>query len=115
MVAKGKKTQIQTYNDGVAVILKAEDQAESGDAPDLVYAPAEKLCYESRTVGVSRFYQAMQNNIKADLLLRFPRRGWVTVHDRVRVSGTDYLIRQIQYPVEARPLSMDLTLEAIEP
>lgn len=107
--------QIQTYNDGVATVLKCTDTAAPGDAPNLEYLPEEKLCYQSRTVGVSRFYQAKQNNIKADRLLRFPRRDLVTVHDRIRIAGTDYIIRQIQYPVEVRPLSMDLTLEAIEP
>lgn len=110
-----EKIQIQTYNDGVAAILKAEDTAAPGDAPNLAYTPAEKLCYGSRTVGMSRFYQAMQNNIKADLLLRFPRREWVTVHDRIRIAGKDYIIRQVQYPQDVRPLSMDLTLEVIEP
>lgn len=106
---------IQTYNDGMAVILKCTDLGDPGDAPNLVYTEADKLCFESRTVGASRFYQAMQLNIRADLLLRFPRRDHVTIHDRIRIGGTDYTIRQIQYPAEVRPRSMDLTLEAITP
>ena len=105
--------RIQTYNDGVAILLKCNDLGDPGDAPDLVYTEAGKLCYESRTVGVSRYYQAMQNNIRADLLLRLPRRDQVTIHDRIRIGETDYTIRQIQYPAEVRPRSMDLTVEAI--
>lgn len=110
-----EQDRIQTYNDGVAVVLKCTDLADPGDAPNLAYAESEKLCYESRTVGVSRYYQAMQNNLRADLLLRFPRRDHVTAQDRIRIGATDYTIRQIQYPMEARPLSMDLTLEAVTP
>lgn len=45
--------RIQTYNDGVAILLKCNDLGDPGDAPDLVYTEAGKLCYETPTVRLS--------------------------------------------------------------
>ena len=107
--------QIQVYSDGILQLYKACDAAEEGNAPDIRHKPMGKMWYQSRTVGVSRYYQAMQNNVKADLLVRIPKRKGLTTNDMVTIGKTRYAIKQIQYPVDVIPPSMDLTLEAVEP
>ena len=110
------RTLTQTFNDGVAKMYEARNIAEDGDLPKYEYVmKIETLCYEERTVGMTRFWAASQENTKIDLLLRFPRVDFVFRDDIVVLSdGKQYGIKQIQYPPEVEPKCMDLSLERLE-
>ncbi len=65
-------------------------------------------------VGIKRFYTAMQADTRVDRLIRCPRLGCVSIHDVVVIGGEQYEIEQVQYPVEVKPPSMDVTLRRLE-
>ena len=51
----------QTYNDGTLKIYKKMNVAEDGDMPDEQLILQDKLRYEEQTLGVTRYFAAMQN------------------------------------------------------
>lgn len=110
-----EKSKTQIYPDGVIEVLRSVDQREPGNQPKLVFYVIEHLHAAMRTVGEKRFYDAMANNMKVDLLVRTPLREHVTTRDRVRFRGREYKILQIQYPIGVAPSSMDLSLEEVRP
>ena len=102
----------QSYNDGVVAIYTVSNIASPGDMPVDKITLKETLRYEERTVGLNRFYAAMQNNVNIKYVLRAPRiRAISTLDVAVPNDGKQYKIVQIQYPKDVEPPSMDLTLE----
>lgn len=106
----------QTYNDGVVSIYTVSDVSQPGGMPVEALTLKEALRYEERTVGLTRFYAALQNNVNIKYVLRCPRIRSVSTQDvAVPVDGKQYKIVQIQYPQDVEPPSMDLTLEELSP
>lgn len=107
------KTQSQTFNSGIAKIYSV---TTSGSMPKkkLNLKLENPLPYEERTVGMSRFWAAMQEQTKIEKLLRFPRVEIVQREDvLILVDGNQYEIKQVQYPPGVEPACMDLSLERI--
>lgn len=105
---------IQHFNSGIVDIYKAEDIAPNGKAYEEKLTRKYKLQYSERTVGINRYYAAMQNNVKVDVVIRTHRLLDVTTDDKARThDGCLYKIIQIQYPDKIEPPCMDLTLERI--
>ena len=102
--------------DGLVRIYSVANTAAEGDAP--VEALTLKACmrYAERTVGIGRFYAAMQNNVKIDYVLRCRRIREVTTQDVAvpTADGKQYKIVQIQYPEGIEPPVMDLSLERLD-
>lgn len=110
--------QAQTFNDGLVGIYKVENTAEPGDMPVEGLVLKQTLRYHERTVGMGRYYAAMQNNIKVDFVIRCPEvRGLseksTDILVAVLVDGQQYKVVQIQYIEDAQPASMDLSLEGV--
>ena len=110
--------QTQTFNDGVVSIYKVADLALPGDLPVEGLVLQQTLRYKERTVGLNRFYQAMQNIIQVDSVIRCPEvRGLsgknTDILVAVLIDGQQYKVIQIQYIEDAQPPSMDLTLERL--
>jgi len=73
------------------------------------------LRYKERTVGMSRYWAAMQTQARIDLVLRMPQLRNVSLHDVViPVDGQQYRIVQVQYPEDIDPPVMDLSLQRLE-
>lgn len=108
-----KNNSPQTYNDGMCHICSVGDVSEPGCMPKEGLVEKYKLAFADRTVGINRYYAALQNNIKAERLIRCQRIENVTVQDVVLIKDKQYFVRQIQYPAEVMPRSMDLTLERV--
>jgi len=110
--------QNQSFNDGLALIYTVKNGAAPGEKPREATEKKAGLRYHERTVGVSRFFAAMQNNVRVDHVIRCPRVKTVWAGDRVILSGDPrekrYVIRQVQYPEDIVPPVMDLTLEEIQ-
>jgi len=106
----------QTFNDGIVNIYKVENIALSGNLPkEGLTIKVGPLRYEELTVGMGRFWTAMQNKVKINQLLRVPRIDSVSTQDvAVLASGLQYEIIQVQYPPGVEPPSMDLSLERLE-
>ena len=102
--------------DGLVRIYRVDNTAATGDAP--VEALTLKAClrYAERTVGIGRFYAALQNNVDVKYVLRCRRIREVTTQDVAvpTVDGKQYKIVQIQYPEGIEPPVMDLSLERLD-
>lgn len=106
----------QSYNDGVVSVYTVSDVSQPGEMPVEALTLKEALRYEERTVGLTRFYAALQNNVNIKYVLRCPRIRSVSTQDvAVPVDGKQYKIVQVQYPQDVEPPSMDLTLEELSP
>lgn len=104
----------QTYNDGVCDIYLTELASKPGKLPEYKNVLRERLRYANRTVGAVRFYTAMQTDTRIDCMIRVQRRKDIRRSDVVVVNGIQYGIKQIQYPADVVPESMDLSLMRIE-
>jgi len=106
----------QTFNDGVVNIYTVGNIAPDGDMPqEGLTLKVGPLRYKERTVGMSRFWTALQNQVQVDMLLRVPLiRGVSTQDVAIPVDGQQYKIKQIQYPEDVEPPVMDLSLERID-
>ena len=102
--------------DGLVRIYAVANTAAEGNAP--VEALTLKACmrYAERTVGIARYYSAMQNNVKIDYVLRCHRLRDVSTQDVAvpTADGQQYRIVQVQYPEGSEPPMMDLSLERLE-
>ncbi len=106
----------QTFNDGVANIYSVGNIAPPGGMPkDGLQLKVGCLRYKERTVGMSRYWAAMQTQARIDLVLRMPQLRNVLLHDVViPTDGQQYKIVQIQYPEDVEPPVMDLSLQRLE-
>lgn len=108
-----QKQQKQTYNDGLAMVCEKANIAEPGCMPKEGLAVRLKLRFDERTVGINRFYAATQANVQIDRVIRCQRREDVSTQDTVQINGQSYEIKQIQYPKDVVPKSMDLSLKKV--
>ena len=106
----------QSFNDGVVNIYEVTDTSTNGDKPKATKAakPKNTLRFHERTVGVTRFYSAMQANKKVSRVLRCQKITSVSTLDVATIGSIDYEILQIQYPEDVDPPVMDLTLSLIK-
>jgi hypothetical protein len=110
------KTLTQPYNDGVVKFYSVSNIAAPGDMKKdgLTLKLETPLPYEERTVGMNRYWTAMQAQARIDLVIRAPQIRAVNVHDVVVLCDDEqYDIKQIQYPPDVEPPSMDLSLERL--
>lgn len=101
----------QGYNDGNVQIYEIVDTAEVGRAP----APAlgDKICdlrYAEQRVGVTRYYNALQAQVRIDKVLRVQRNDAITTDMIAVVRGIPYRIDQVQTVMDIYPPSLDLSL-----
>lgn len=105
----------QTFNDGVLNIYRIDNTAAPGEMPN--ETPTIKyqgIRYDNRTVGMSRFWQAKQEDVRIERLVRCPRLSDVHALDIIQTeTGDQYNIEQIQYPRDVYPPSMDLSLSVV--
>lgn len=62
---------------------------------------------------MNRFYAAMQNNVKVDMVIRVHRLSDVSTQDVAVVNSEQYKIKQVQYPSDVESPCMDLSLERV--
>lgn len=110
------KQKTQTFNDGIANIYAVNNIADQGNMPkDELILKVEGLRYKERTVGMTRYWSAMQAQARIDIVLRMPQLKNVSLHDVViPTDGQQYRIVQVQYPEDVYPLVMDLSLQRLE-
>ena len=109
-------TKQQQYNDGILKLCKVGNIAEAGNMPkEGIVIKQPRLCYEERTVGVTRNNLAKQDQSSIEQLVRIQRFGEVSVHDVVILKdGKQYDIYQVQFINDVTPKSIDLALTRIE-
>ena len=104
----------QSYNDGVVEIYTVSDGAAAGRLPQPMFKALVRLDYEERKVGIQRYYQAKQNQIHVEKVLRVPRPSVEITSQDVAVTenGRAYRIDLVQTVKDVWPASLDLTLTA---
>lgn len=104
----------QSFNDGVVAVYAVSNIAEPGGMPQEKLTPKRTLRYHERTVGLTRFYTALQANVKVKYVLRCPRIRDISAQDvAIPNDGKQYRISLIQYPEDVDPPVMDITLEEL--
>lgn len=105
----------QCYNDGIANIFTVSDAARPGYQPIEELTPKISLRYEERRLGLQRYYDAKQNQIRVERVIRVPHAGGVTSQDAViDEKGQQYRIDLVQLVPDVYPISDDLTLVKYE-
>lgn len=108
----------ESFGDGIAIVLDNQNRGGIGNYPREKLVERCRLRYRERTVGVTRFYSALQDNGKIDRLIRCQRRDEVTTLDVIgiiRAGGNIeyYKIAQLQYPEDVALPVMDISLERV--
>ena len=105
----------QPYPDGVVTVCRGEDVAKPGCQPVKRLAPKERLLYQERSLGLSRYYAGRQNQVEIQRVIRTPYRPGVSSQDvAVTQDGRQYRIDLVQRVQDVYPPSMDLTLAKVE-
>lgn len=112
-LTNAEKSGFLTFNDGIAKFYKVQNIAEKGDKPVEKPIFAVSLRFEYETVGISRFYTAMQANVKIDNLIRTPIFRDLSTQDIVLVNGVKYKILQIQHVEETKPPISRFSLQKV--
>lgn len=110
------KTITPSLNDGILNIYNVDNIALPGNKPKQgLKVKVSNLRYEERTVGMTRYWTALQANARVQQVLRVPRINTVHTDDVVVPTDcTQYKIIQVQYPPGIDPKVMDLSLEKME-
>lgn len=109
------RSKAQRFNSGVVRIYTVTNTAADGAKPVETLTLAHTLRYHERTVGLTRYYEALQANVRVQHVLRCPRLTCVSTQDvAIPNDGRQYRIVQVQYPEDVTPPVMDLTLDALE-
>lgn len=104
----------QSFNDGVVKVYSVTNTASDGDMPTEGISLKQTVRYHERTVGLTRYFAALQANIRVQYVLRCQRMRDISAQDvAVPNDGKQYRIVQIQYPEDTEPPVMDLTLEEV--
>lgn len=118
----------QAYNDGVVTVYDVTDQAVFGFVPSPALWVKATLPYQERRLGFKRYYDARQNQIKLERVIRVPKPAGtfenhlqvqqtveITSQDAARTEdGRTYRIDMVQSVPDVFPPSLDLTLAAYE-
>ena len=104
----------QSYTDGVVEIYAVSDGAAAGRLPAPVLTQKVRLNYEELKLGIQRYYQAKQNQIHVERVIRVPRSPIEITNQDAAITedGRRYRIDLIQNAKGVWPPSLDLTLTA---
>lgn len=110
---KPKNKISQAYENGIVAIYKVTNSAAAGYAPVETLTKKYDLRFDERFLGINRYYQAKQNQIRVEKVIRVPR---VDINSQdVAIIGTrQYRVDLVQAVDEQMPPSLDLTLVRIE-
>lgn len=101
----------QSYSSGIVTVYRVTDGAKPGFAPVPVLERKAALRYEELRVGLTRYYQARQNQVQVEKVIRVPKGADVSPQDvAVTEDGRQYRIDQVQLAQDVWPASLDLTL-----
>lgn len=104
----------QDYNDGIVTIYAAADSAQPGYQPKPTLTKKCALRYDEQRVGIQRYYEAMQNQVQVERVLRVPRVKITNQDIAETEDGVKYRIDLVQTVDLVYPPSLDLTLTRYE-
>lgn len=106
----------QRYNDGLVTIYAETDGATNGHLPAPSLTPVVTLAYQERKLGIKRYYDARQNQIHVERVIRVQRSTVSITNQEIAETedGKKYRIDLIQAVPDVYPPSVDLTLTVYE-
>lgn len=105
----------QSYNSGIVTVYRLTDRAEPGRFPVPEPEKTAALRYEEQKVGLHRYYQAMQNQVRVEKVIRVPKGPVISPQDlAVTEDGQQYRIDLVQLARDVWPPSLDLTLARVD-
>lgn len=99
----------QSFNDGIVKIYSVTNSAQAGYAPVETLTLKNTLRFNERRIGINRYYEALQNQIRIDRVIRVPRIE-ISTQDVAIIGATQYRIDLVQTVDDIQPPSYDLTL-----
>lgn len=111
------------FDDGLLTVYRLKNVAEDGMMPVLKETEILTTCYSERTVGSSRYYNALQADTQVDMMVRIPRIYGLLSGDRVRLSPyaweppeLPFLVVQVQQVLDddTRLPATDLSLRVMQ-
>lgn len=103
-------SNVQSFANGVCKIYDlVEGYVPSGELRKALTLKGT-LRYDEMTVGIARYDRGKARDVEITRVLRTPRKLEVSSQDICETNGIQYRIDQIQYPKEAVPECMDLSL-----
>lgn len=109
-----KSSDFLSFNDGICDIYSVENSAAPGDRPVEKLIEKYHLRYQAHIVGMSRYFEGLQANVKISNAVVCPLRADVNPQDVAIINGRQYRIVQKQERRTTRPASMLLSLADIE-
>ena len=106
----------QCYNDGVVTIYVTADSAAAGRLPVVTRTSLGTIPYQERRLGLRRYYEAKQNQIHAERVIRVPSPafGINNLDEAMTEDNKLYRIDLVQAVPDVYPPSLDLTLTSWE-
>lgn len=105
----------QPFTSGIVTIYGEQNVAEPGYLPQVQLTEKVTLRYEERSLGLQRYFNAQQNQIQIERVIRCPRRPGITNQDVAETEdGARYRINMVQGVMDVYPPCMDLTLARYE-
>lgn len=105
----------QLFTSGIVTIYSERNVAPPGYIPQVQLTEKVTLRYEERSLGLQRYFNAQQNQVQVERVIRCPRYAGVTNQDVAETEdGTRYRIDMVQAVMDVYPPCMDLTLARYE-
>ena len=103
----------QAFNDGLVTIYALTDQAAPGYQPKKTPQKKLQLRYAQRRLGITRIYQARQNQVEILKVIRVPKTPISAKDIAITHDGIQYEIDTVQEAMGVYPPCLDLSLKAI--
>lgn len=90
-----------TFDDGIVGVYQLENKSKSGDKPDYTAKLKEKFYFSYETLGVNRYYTALQAGQRIETVISVP--GWANVNTNdicIFENGCQYQIRMLQPTID---------------
>lgn len=106
----------QPFNSGLVTVYSVADGARPGYTPVPVLTEKARLRYEEMRLGLTRYYEAKQDSVEVNRVIRVPKPGvLITAQDGARTEdGQLYRVELVQTVPGVWPPSLDLTLKRFE-
>lgn len=102
------------YNDGYLIIRHRELKEYDGWEPKYDISETEKIRFQERTVGVTRYYSALHADQHLEIVVRIPMRPIDEDDDFIlfnnRYQGEEFSVLQYQVPSDVYPKVLDISL-----
>lgn len=114
MMSSKKQTKFEKFTDGIVYIYKTVDSSLPGYKPCLKPLFYRVYKFEYMTIGVRRNYEAMQQSVRLDELIKIQLDRRISPQDVIVIEGVQYDIKQIQHRQETVPPTSLISLQRRE-